>query len=83
MAAAEDRQGKLCGHHFSPPCTYQLQVLAKCLIELGIVILVLSNLGEHLQALLHDVLLDHLKGQGHKSNTEAWFSLFCDAVTQR
>lgn len=40
--------------------THQLQVLAECLVKLGVVVLVLGNLSEHLQALLHDVLLDHL-----------------------
>ena len=38
----------------------QLQVLAEGLVELGVVILVLCDLVEHLQALLHDVLADHL-----------------------
>mmetsp|Transcript_30206 Transcript_30206/g.85326 ORF Transcript_30206/g.85326 Transcript_30206/m.85326 type:complete len:434 (+) Transcript_30206:932-2233(+) len=39
----------------------QLQVLAECLVELVEVILVLRNLIEQLQALLHNVLLDHLQ----------------------
>lgn len=38
----------------------QLQVLAKVLIELGVVILVLSDLCKHLQALLDNVLADNL-----------------------
>ena len=38
----------------------QLQVLAKVFVELAVVILVLSNLSEHLQALLDDVLADDL-----------------------
>lgn len=39
----------------------QLQVLAKVLIELGVVILVLCDLCKHLQALLDDVLADNLQ----------------------
>mmetsp|Transcript_17764 Transcript_17764/g.57462 ORF Transcript_17764/g.57462 Transcript_17764/m.57462 type:complete len:716 (-) Transcript_17764:251-2398(-) len=39
----------------------ELEVLAERLVELGVVVLVLGNLGEHLQALLHDVLLDDLE----------------------
>mmetsp|Transcript_45227 Transcript_45227/g.81352 ORF Transcript_45227/g.81352 Transcript_45227/m.81352 type:complete len:444 (+) Transcript_45227:1069-2400(+) len=37
----------------------QLQALAELLIELLVVVLLLGNLSEHLQALLHQVLLDH------------------------
>mmetsp|Transcript_40471 Transcript_40471/g.120726 ORF Transcript_40471/g.120726 Transcript_40471/m.120726 type:complete len:506 (+) Transcript_40471:132-1649(+) len=39
----------------------QLEVLAKCFVKLVVVVLVLSNLGEHVEALLHDVLLDDLE----------------------
>ena len=39
----------------------QLQVLAKVLIELGVVILVLSNFCKHLQALLDNVLANDLQ----------------------
>jgi hypothetical protein len=36
-------------------------VLAERLVELLVVLLVLRQLAEHLQALLHDVLADHLQ----------------------
>mmetsp|Transcript_12723 Transcript_12723/g.20591 ORF Transcript_12723/g.20591 Transcript_12723/m.20591 type:complete len:561 (-) Transcript_12723:637-2319(-) len=39
----------------------QLDVLAERLVKLGVVVLVLRHLVHHLQALLHDVLLDHLQ----------------------
>mmetsp|Transcript_8368 Transcript_8368/g.18980 ORF Transcript_8368/g.18980 Transcript_8368/m.18980 type:complete len:674 (+) Transcript_8368:222-2243(+) len=39
----------------------ELDVLRERLVELGVVLLVLGNLREHLNALLHDVLSDHLK----------------------
>ncbi len=38
----------------------QLQVFAKVLIELGVVVLVLSNLSKHLKALLDNVLANDL-----------------------
>merc|ERR1719313_3141452 len=37
----------------------KLQVLPKLLVKLLVVILLLTDLGEHLQALLHQILLDH------------------------
>mmetsp|Transcript_77935 Transcript_77935/g.170723 ORF Transcript_77935/g.170723 Transcript_77935/m.170723 type:complete len:651 (-) Transcript_77935:325-2277(-) len=37
----------------------QLQALAELLVEFLVVVLLLGNLGEHLQALLDEVLLDH------------------------
>jgi len=39
----------------------QLQVLGELLLELGLVLLVLGDLPEHLQAALDDVLLDDLQ----------------------
>merc|ERR1719284_1772360 len=39
----------------------ELEVLRELLIELLVVFLVFSDLGEHLEALLHDVLLDDLE----------------------
>ena len=39
----------------------ELEVLAEGLVELGVVVLVLGDLVEHLEALLDDVLLDHLE----------------------
>ena len=39
----------------------QLQVLAKVLVELGVVILVLSNLSKQLETLLDNVLADDLQ----------------------
>ena len=41
----------------------QLEVLGKGLVELLVVVLVLSNLVEHLDALLDDVLTDDLQGR--------------------
>mmetsp|Transcript_24886 Transcript_24886/g.51672 ORF Transcript_24886/g.51672 Transcript_24886/m.51672 type:complete len:230 (-) Transcript_24886:619-1308(-) len=37
----------------------ELQALAECLVELLVIILLLCNLCEHLQALLHEIFLDH------------------------
>merc|ERR1712066_607771 len=37
----------------------ELQALAELLVELLVVVLLLGDLSEHLQALLHEVLLDH------------------------
>mmetsp|Transcript_67568 Transcript_67568/g.106348 ORF Transcript_67568/g.106348 Transcript_67568/m.106348 type:complete len:230 (-) Transcript_67568:654-1343(-) len=37
----------------------ELQALAECLVKLLVVILLLCDLCEHLQALLHQILLDH------------------------
>jgi len=45
----------------------ELQVLGERLVELLVVVLVLRDLVEHLQALLHDVLPDHLL-QSHRRN---------------
>ncbi len=42
----------------------QLEVLAEGIVELGVVILILSQIGEHLHALLHDVLSDYLRSTG-------------------
>eukprot|EP00438_Fugacium_kawagutii_P011599 Skav217346 [mRNA] locus=scaffold1410:403653:405081:+ [translate_table: standard] len=39
----------------------KLQALAESLVEFLVVVLLLSNLGKHLQALLDQVLLDHSK----------------------
>merc|ERR1719498_92680 len=39
----------------------ELEVVAEGLVELGVVVLVLSDLVHHLEALLDDVLLDHLE----------------------
>merc|ERR1719284_370844 len=39
----------------------ELEVLRELLIELLVVFLVFSDLGEHLEALLHDILLDDLE----------------------
>lgn len=47
----------------------QLQVLAKVLIELGVIILVLSDLCKHLQALLDNVLADNLHSSSHSEHT--------------
>ena len=44
----------------------KLQVLAKVLVELGVVILVLSNLSKHFKALLDNVLANDL----HKSSMQ-------------
>ncbi len=44
----------------------ELQVLAKVLIKLGVVILVLSNLSKHFKALLDNVLANNL----HNSSTQ-------------
>jgi len=56
----------------------ELQVLAKILVELGVVILVLSNLSKHFKALLDNVFANNLhnssmqvrtavNGEDHKS----------------
>ena len=37
----------------------KLQAFAKCFVELLVIILLLCNLCEHLQALLHEIFLDH------------------------
>ena len=39
----------------------ELEVLAEGLVELCVVVLVLGNLSKHVEALLHDVLLDDLE----------------------
>ena len=45
----------------------KLEVLAKVFVELGVVILVLSNLSKHLKALLDDVLADDLNDTAQPS----------------
>merc|ERR1719326_1195646 len=42
----------------------ELEVLAELLVELGEILSVLSDLVEHLEGLLHQVLLDHLEDLG-------------------
>jgi len=52
----------------------KLEALAELLVEFLVIIFLLSNLGEHFQALLHQVLLDNAQNlvllQGFTGNVQ-------------